>query len=296
MKPVGIIVGRFQVPKLHEGHKQLIDHVISQHDKVIIFLGLSPIKCEDPNPLDFEARKQMLLAEYPDITVLYIKDTHDDKVWSTHLDEMIKDLTAPEQEAILYGSRDSFANHYFGKYPVEIFEQKIFISGTKIREKIASKVKGTEEFRIGAIWHSKNQFPKAIPTVDVGIFNDNYTEILLGRKKEENGYRLIGGFVKPGDNWETTARREVREETSLEITDLKYIGSYFVDCWRYKKCIHKITTTLFATTKFCGRPEPGDDIYELKWFNVNNIDIKNDIVEEHRHLVLDIINKTRNPN
>ncbi len=76
---VGVIVGRFQVPDLHQAHRDLIEKVISQHQKTIIFLGLSPCKSTRNNPLDFEARKNMILDSYPDVIVLYIDDIPCDK-------------------------------------------------------------------------------------------------------------------------------------------------------------------------------------------------------------------------
>ena len=36
---IGVIVGRFQVHDLTEGHRDLIDTVANRHDKVIVFLG-----------------------------------------------------------------------------------------------------------------------------------------------------------------------------------------------------------------------------------------------------------------
>ena len=79
---VGALVGRFQVHELHEAHKALIQHVFDNHEKVIIFLGLSPLPVSFNNPLDFESRKQMILAEFPEAIVLYCKDTVSDEVWS----------------------------------------------------------------------------------------------------------------------------------------------------------------------------------------------------------------------
>ena len=281
-KPVGVIVGRFQVDELHEGHKDLIDFVRSQHDRIVIFLGLSPIKCSVNNPLDFEARKQMILNEYPDITVLYIKDTSSDYVWSDKLDEMIVDITGPNQGVVLYGSRDSFIKHYFGQYETIEYKQKVYISGTEIRKKISSKVKASADFRKGVIWATENQWPKAIPTVDAALLDKDKKHILLGRKKDEDKYRFIGGFVSPGDIWEETIIREVKEETNTDMRELSYIGSFFIDCWRFKSEVDKLTTTFFLGT-FDGKPKPGDDIYELRLFEIADFirDYNEILVPEH---------------
>jgi len=289
-EPVGVIVGRFQVSYLHEGHRVLIKKVLKKHSRVILFLGLSPVKCTVNNPLDFESRKKMILKEFPMVTVLYIKDTKEDDVWSKKLDEMIIDIIGPNQKAILYGGRDSFIKHYFGRYPAKELKQDKFISGTEIRLKISSRIKDSEDFRTGIIWATQNQWPQSIPTVDIAIFNEDYSEILLGKKKDEYKYRFIGGFVPPNETWEETVIREVKEETGLEVSSLRYIKSFVIDDWRYRKEINKITTTLFSCIISSGKPTPDDDIHELKWFNIKEINIDKDIVYEHKEMMNYLLN------
>lgn len=287
---VGAIVGRFQVEDLHEGHKGLIDFVFSRHEKVLIFLGLCPAKSTFNDPLDFETRKQMILAKYPNAIVLYQKDQFDDKVWSSKLDEQIEDVTSPTQTVTLYGSRDSFISHYHGKHDCIEMEQEVFVSGTDTRKKISNKVKGTSEFRAGAIWATSNQWPKALPTIDVAIFNDDFTKVLLARKPNESAYRFVGGFVQPGHTLEQTVRKEVMEETHLEVSEPEYIGSAFIDDWRYRGQTDKIVTSFFAVKQVYGKPTPDDDICELRWFPIDNgcfldLDGNEKIVENHKQLV-----------
>ena len=75
----GVIIARLQVATLHEAHKELIDTVLKEHPKVMIFLGLSPVRGSIRDPLDFQARKQMILEsyphdKYPNLSIYYIKD------------------------------------------------------------------------------------------------------------------------------------------------------------------------------------------------------------------------------
>ncbi len=65
MNPIGVIVARFQTPYLHEGHKAIIDQVKSQHNKVVVVLGVSPVLGSKKNPLDFPTREKLLKKTYP---------------------------------------------------------------------------------------------------------------------------------------------------------------------------------------------------------------------------------------
>jgi len=290
-KDVGVIVARFQVPYLTEGHEDLIQKVIDSNYRTIIVLGLSSVKCTVYNPLDFEARRQMILSKYPDITVVYIKDTYSDVDWSNTLDKIIKDITGPNDEITLYGSRDSFIKYYTGTFDCTELEQKVFVSGTQIRKIVSKKVKGSNDFRKGVIWSVNNQYYKCLPTVDVCIYKKDTKgniQILLGKRNSEPMYRFIGGFVPSGETFEETVVRETKEESSVTIKNIKYLKSFLIDDWRYKKEADKITTSLFVSEYNENRPVPGDDIDELRWFNLND-DIIFNIVQEHKEMINFII-------
>lgn len=65
---IGVIVGRFQVHKLTEGHKEILDFVLSQnHYMNILVLGNPPrdVRCTKNNPLPYVSRKRMIEEEYP---------------------------------------------------------------------------------------------------------------------------------------------------------------------------------------------------------------------------------------
>jgi bifunctional NMN adenylyltransferase/nudix hydrolase len=278
---VGVIIGRFQVNDLHNEHIKLIQFVCDRHQKVILFLGLSAVRGGINNPLDFEARKQMVLDKFPNINVLYIKDTKYDKVWSNNLDKQISDLISPNQTVMLYGSRDCFIKGYNGRFPTTELVQETYISGTEIRKSISKSVKDTPEFRAGVIWQSYNTYPSTYATVDIAVLNDDKTKVLLARKPDEYQYRFIGGFSDPdSDSFELDAIREVSEEASIEIGDVKYIGSYKIDDWRYRQEKNKIKTLFFTAKYVFGRPEAKDDIAEVKYFNLNDIKFE-DIVDTH---------------
>lgn len=303
---VGVIVARFQVHELHEAHKELIETVINRHAKVFIFLGLSIVKGSINDPLDFQSRKQMLQEAYPpskyeNITIHYIKDQRDDKKWSSVLDSTITDLLSCNDTVVLYGSRDSFIKYYTGKFTVVELEATRHISGSEVRSQLAQAPRSSSEFRAGVIWASYQRFPTVYSTVDVLVYDHINNRILLGRKPNESLYRLPGGFVDiSDDSFESAALRELYEETSISGTKLMYVGSQKIDDWRYRNnpC-EKIITHLFLVNYTHGCPKAGDDLAEVRWFDMNNFDPKLHMVAEHITLfekikdVLDSVTTTK---
>lgn len=52
MNAGGVIIARFQTPYLHEGYKYLLKKIYAKHNKVIVVLGISPVKGSRRNPFD----------------------------------------------------------------------------------------------------------------------------------------------------------------------------------------------------------------------------------------------------
>jgi bifunctional NMN adenylyltransferase/nudix hydrolase len=275
---VGVVVGRFQVHELHEAHKELIDSVIAAHPKVMIVLGLSPLRGTTSNPLDFNPRKQMLMEVYPpkdfpNLSIHYIKDMASDEDWSKKLDGLIHENLAPNDTAVLYGSRDSFLTAYKGHFETRELVATRFVSGTETRAKLAAAPQSSPLFRAGAIWATHQRYPAAIPTVDIVVYDDKEGSILLARKPNEQLYRFIGGFVSPNDDsYEAAAKRELYEETAggLSVGDLTYIGSKKIDDWRYRGETDKIITHFYLAHRLFGMARADDDIAEVRWFPLAN--------------------------
>jgi len=273
----GVIVGRFQVNELHDGHLELFSQVSKLHERVIVFIGVPRTVPTKRNPLDFEVRKKMIQHDYPDFIVLPLRDEKTDQYWSTQLDSAISSVTQFDSQVTLYGGRDSFVPHYFGKHQVHQLDIPSPVSGTDIREKLSNHVMESKEFRAGAIYAVYNQFPRTLMTVDVAILqrksdHDPTIRVLLGRKPGETLYRFVGGFVEMGQTLEDTVRKEVYEETNLDIYSVEFIKSFKVNDWRYKQDTDAaITTSLFVGWAVSQAAKAGDDIEEVKWFDSNNL-------------------------
>jgi len=288
MKPsYGVVVGRFQVNDLHDGHMELFRQVRARHNAVIVFIGINPGGLSQNDPLDYATRRAMIQTKFPDFIVLPLQDTRTDEEWSRTLDATIASVIGPGT-ATLYGGRNSFVPHYSGKLePVELAlppeTQKV--SGTDIRNEFSNKVIESPEFRAGLIYAMYHRWPEILPCVDIAIFSDDESELLLGQKPGESEWRFIGGhYEKKHGTYEAAARAEAMEETGLDLTSLIYMGSSNIDDWRYNASPdHAIATAFF---KGCARTKGAkakDDIAQVRWFKFDQL-TENTFVPEHRVL------------
>lgn len=104
------------------------------------------------------------------------------------------------------------------------------------------------------------------PTVDVIIELEGGI-ILIERRNEPFGWALPGGFVDYGESLESAAVREAREETSLEISDLRLLGCYS-DPARDPR-MHTISTVYIAAGR--GIPRAADDALNLAVFRLDSL-------------------------
>lgn len=289
---VGVIVARFQVYKLAEAHKELIRSVLAKHNRVLIYLGLSPLKGSSANPLTFQARKAAIQEAFPEeaknIHIGYINDSHSDIIWSEKLDKNIADYTNQNDDVIVYGGRERFYNRYIGIHKKMELTPLRQISNAEMTHELAKEPQTNPAFRAGVCWAASERYPTAFSAVDIALI-DAQGRLCVVRKPAESKWRLPGGFVDPikDESIEDAARRELKEETDLTVHgELSYIYSCKQKDWRYYDSKDKIFTHLYVGKK--KEHEIGvanDDVAELNWIDLNNLNDTN-IVPEH----LDLIN------
>ncbi|PNU18918.1 NUDIX hydrolase [Geothermobacter hydrogeniphilus] len=102
------------------------------------------------------------------------------------------------------------------------------------------------------------------PTVDI-IIRRGRQVLLIERKNEPPGWALPGGFVDYGESLEDAARREAREETGLELLNLRQFRAYS-DPERDPRQ-HNISLVFSAETT--DEAVAGDDAAGVGWFDLD---------------------------
>lgn len=104
-------------------------------------------------------------------------------------------------------------------------------------------------------------------TVDIIIETPGNGIVLIERKNPPFGWAIPGGFVDYGESLETAASREAREETGMELENLRQFHAYS-DPGRDPRG-HTVSVVFTALGK--GAPKAGDDAKNLQIFSFDKL-------------------------
>lgn len=111
-------------------------------------------------------------------------------------------------------------------------------------------------------------------TVDSVVFCklDNQFKVLLVQRMNEpfkDQWALPGGFVEEGEDLETAARRELKEETGIEVPDMEQIQAFGQPDRDPRG--HTVSIS-FLSRIFCEEDlKPADDAKDARWFNIEEV-------------------------
>ncbi|MEA1926215.1 MAG: NUDIX hydrolase [Patescibacteria group bacterium] len=111
------------------------------------------------------------------------------------------------------------------------------------------------------------------PKVGIGVIVVKDSKILIGKRKNAHGSRswaFPGGHLEFNESWEECAKREVMEETGIQIDNLRF-GTTTNDIFE-KENKHYITIFMVAdfTSGVVETKEP-HKCEKWEWFSWNNL-------------------------
>lgn len=109
--------------------------------------------------------------------------------------------------------------------------------------------------------------------------------VIIQRSNPPFGWALPGGFVDYGESLEDAVKREAKEETNLDLTEIKQFHTYSGPDRDPR--FHTIGTVFIAKAK--GKPKAGDDAVGLKIIKLSEVD-KLDFAFDHKKILQDYLN------
>lgn len=132
---------------------------------------------------------------------------------------------------------------------------------------------------------------KIFVTVDVVLFRkiDNRLEVLLIQRLNEpfkDHWALPGGFVDEMEDLETAAKRELFEETDIQLFQVKQIKAYG-NPHRDPRS-HTVSVAFMGEIDHLAEAKAKDDAKSVKWFSINELPV---LAFDHAEIIRDGIEK-----
>jgi 8-oxo-dGTP diphosphatase len=125
-------------------------------------------------------------------------------------------------------------------------------------------------------------------TVDgiIEIYKDDLYQgiVLIERGYEPFGFALPGGFVDVGESVETALKREMKEETTLEVSELKLLNIYS-DPTRDRR-FHTVSAVYICRAS--GIPHGEDDAKSAMIVNPHELDLAS-LCFDHAKIIEDYL-------
>lgn len=136
-----------------------------------------------------------------------------------------------------------------------------------------------------------NYTPKIFVTVDVVLFrkmNSSYEILLIQRLNDpfKDYWALPGGFVDENEELETAAKRELFEETDIQLFQVKQIKAYGNPNRDPRH--HTISVAFMGEIDSLAEAKAKDDAKTVKWFSIDELPA---LAFDHAEIIRDTIEK-----
>lgn len=308
---VGVLIGRFQVPEMHEGHRFLVREMLEECDKVLILFGSANRAPSPRNPFSYVYRAQAAKALFPDIYTAPLNDyLYNDSQWVADVDNTIQYMLAHKMgcdtaKVILYGHKKDGNDYlnWFPQYEYVNINSDIDISGTEVRRSsypLLPKAIQDDMDYYGkeALAFSNYPYPENLNFCCADNVVECSGHILLIQRKRAPGagtWALPGGFKNNNETFLECAIRELYEETNLRVPEKVLRGSIVSTSIfdHPARSTGIVRNTMAVYYRFPANPDGSlprangaDDAQEAKWVSIADISTgKYQLFDDHADII-----------
>lgn len=111
----------------------------------------------------------------------------------------------------------------------------------------------------------RKDFPHIEPAIIVLVKKGDEYLLVKNKNRAYNFFGCVSGFIEHGESVEECVAREVKEETNIDITNIKYVGS---QAWPFPD---QLMLAFTADYKDGEIKLQEDELEDGGWFNKNNL-------------------------
>lgn len=131
----------------------------------------------------------------------------------------------------------------------------------------------------------RNPFPTADCLIRYSAEDGREGIVLIWRRNTPVGWALPGGFIDYGESVEEAVRREMKEETGLDLEELDLFSVYSAPDRDPR--FHTISTVF--TARGSGELKAGDDAARAAVFPLDELPAPEEIVFDHNNIISDYL-------
>lgn len=120
------------------------------------------------------------------------------------------------------------------------------------------------------------------------IKGDEIALVKRGGEPFKDWWAIPGGYINWDESAEEAVKREVKEETNLEVTKMEFVRA----CSLPERHIKQTITLVYLVEEPKGKIKAGDDAAEAKWVPLT--ELPEELAFDHKESVLVTLEKIKN--